>query len=168
LSAHLAVPNLPTTTMGVANASGSALDHGILGGWAVAGTPVTNRVITMGDSFATLDLSGNIVSYSGYVTAPPVATSTWAADPGIAGNADKNVKFVAAASTEFRVDAESAGTTTDINTLSYQLATGANSVVTIGTGNTLRLGRYGGIFKQTTGNNQVIIGGTGGTAGSVA
>jgi len=40
---------------------------------------------------------------------------------------------------------------------------GANHVLTIGTGNTLRLGKYGGIYKQATGNNQLFIGGTGGT-----
>src|SRR5205085_1893346 len=77
-------------------------------------------------------------------------------------NADKNLLFTApATATEMRVDAENAGTTTDINTLAFT-TNGANHVLTIGTGNTLRLGQYGGIFKKTTGNNQILIGGTGG------
>ena len=59
------------------------------------------------------------------------------------------------------MNAENAGTTTDINTLAYTTS-GVNNTLTIGTGNTLRLGVYGGVFKEATGNNQLYIGGTGG------
>ncbi len=81
-------------------------------------------------------------------------------DAGILANADKNVQFTGSAtSTLLRVDLENAGTTTDINTLAYTTG-GANHTLVIGTGNTLRLGKFGGIFKQANGNNQLYIGGS--------
>ena len=81
-------------------------------------------------------------------------------DAGILADADKNVRFTGTAtSTLLRVDLENAGTTTDINTLAYTTG-GANNTLVIGTGNTLRLGKFGGIFKQANGNNQLYIGGS--------
>src|SRR4029077_17361684 len=80
----------------------------------------------------------------------------------VLANADKNLKYTGTGTgIEMRVDAENAGTTTDINTLAFT-TNGANNTLTIGTGNTLRLGKFGGILKQTTGNNQLYIGGSGG------
>ena len=143
-----------------------AATKGILGGWAIAGTPNVQRNITMGSDWATVDGTGKIVPYAAYVAAPiydGTAANTIAGNATVAGNADKNLLWTGtAAATEARVDAENANTTTDINTLAFTTA-GANNVLTIGTGNTLRLGQYGGIFKKATGNNQIFIGGTGGT-----
>jgi autotransporter-associated beta strand protein len=141
-----------------------ATTNGILGGWAVAGNPDVQRGITMGTAYATVDGTGRIVPYTAHVAAPAYVVgdnnTLIRNDAGILANADKNVLFTGSAtSTLLRVDVENAGTTTDINTLAYTTG-GANHTLVIGTGNTLRLGRFGGIFKQANGNNQLYIGGS--------
>ncbi len=141
-----------------------ATTNGILGGWAVAGNPDVQRGITMGTAYATVDGAGKIVPYTAHVAAPAYFVgdnnTLIRNDAAILADADKNVRFTGSAtSTLLRVDLENAGTTTDINTLAYTTG-GANHTLVIGTGNTLRLGRFGGIFKQANGNNQLYIGGS--------
>ena len=160
---------IPTTGTGVGTVTTTTTvgtTNGILGGWAIAGTGNSaNRGITFGSDWATVsstvnaDGSRNIIPYTGYVAAPVIGTSTWNASAAISSNADKNLQFISTGASIFRVDTENANRTTDINTFAFQLA-GASSTLQIGTGNTLRLGKSGGIFKQTTGNNQIWIGGS--------
>jgi fibronectin-binding autotransporter adhesin len=173
LGGTLVVPTLGTPTFGSGNtAFGSvttstsvASTHGILGGWAVAGTFSSNRGIISGTDWATVDGSGNIVAYTGYVAAPTFnagdASTLLHNNATIAANADKNLRLAATGATDVHVDADNANTTTDINTFAFTTA-GANNELTIGAGNTLRLGVYGGILKQATGNNQLYVGGPGG------
>ncbi len=162
---------VPTNSGQITTTTNVTTTNGILGGWAIAGTPNVQRGITMGTDFATVgpdngDGTRNIIPYTSYYTTAPLAgTGNWVDDASLAANADKNVKItIPAASSEYRIAAESAGATLDINTLAYDTTGGNNSVLTIGTGNTLRLGRFGAIYKPNIGNSQIFIGGTGGTA----
>ncbi|HEY7119130.1 MAG TPA: autotransporter-associated beta strand repeat-containing protein, partial [Tepidisphaeraceae bacterium] len=160
------IPTSPSTTAGTVTTTTSvATTNGILGGWAVAGTPNVQRGITLGTDWATVDASGNIVAYNGYVAAPTydgTDATLLSKNAAVVADADKNLKFTGPSTpSEMRVDNEGAGTTTDINTVAFT-TNGADNTLTIGTGNTLRLGVYGGIFKQNIGNNQLYIGGSGG------
>ncbi|HKQ37785.1 MAG TPA: autotransporter-associated beta strand repeat-containing protein, partial [Verrucomicrobiae bacterium] len=135
--------------------------NGILGGWAVfsdGSTPVGN--VTIGQNWASVNGSGNIVSYNAY---------TDYAGGDLRGSiaSSANLRLTAGshpggAAVVVRVDAENAGTLTDVNSIALQPAVPGDTFV-IGTGNKLRLGRYGGIFRQdTTGNPVWYIGGSSG------
>ena len=155
---HLAI-GLTAANPGVVNTTTSNT-NGILGGWAVIGTGEVQRGITVGINWASVDGSGNIVPYTGYTTALPY-------DPGnvagtvLQGNvaAASNVRLPASNTldTEVRVAPDDANVTVDINTWAWEnvpTATGNGHVLTIGRGNTLRLGTNGGIFRQSTANNR--------------
>ena len=124
---------------------------GILGGWATLGdgsTPVGNIVI--GTNLARVDANGNIVNFTGYFT--------YAGGPlqGAVG-ADSNVLVSAAG--DVTVNSGGAGTTTDLNTISLRRGAG-NYSISLGANNTLRLGKFGSIFKQDTTSGTVIVVGT--------
>src|SRR5436190_1123257 len=136
-------------------------NNGILGGWAVysdGSTPVGS--VTVGQNWASVDGSGNIVAYNGYTDyASGNLRGSVASSANLRLSAGSHPGGAAVA---VRVDAESAGTLTDINTISLQPAVTGDTLV-IGTGNTLRLGRYGGIFRQdVTGTPVFYIGGSSG------
>ena len=170
-----------STTTSVANTGG------ILGGWAVYGNLTSSNFnppgatnyptvnLPMGTTWATVDANGKIVGYTGYTdygarvgtdTGPIISTGNLR--PNVSANT--NLKFdataVNAAVTPIMVDANSTpggGSTTNINTIAFNSQSFAT--LSIGTGNTLRLGQYGGIFKQdlSANNNSLLyIGGTGG------
>jgi autotransporter-associated beta strand protein len=146
--------------------------RGILGGWAIAGdgslpgpAPL-GRGSLVGTDWATVDGTGKIVPYTGYVGAPVFdgtnRSTTFAGNAAIDADADKNVRHTGTGTgVVMRVDLENQNSTTDINTFAFTTS-GASNTLAIGAGNTLRLGVSGGIFKQNVGNNQVYIGGAGG------
>jgi len=185
--------------------------HDILGGWA-----------TLGTDWARVDVSGNIVAYTGYTdlagTSPAItsgsatnvrvtnanaitltgvtvvsgsASVTVASTSGLsAGNAISGtgipagatiisvdsptqitISVNATASASANLSAYNAVTmatsgVTDVNTI--QVTDSNNRIIDIGTGNTLRLGQLGGIWKQATTNYRLTINGGALTAGGAA
>src|ERR1700752_5018945 len=73
--------------------------NGILGGWAVAGTPNIQRGITLGADWARVNAAGKIVPYTNYLAAPTGAANTWHSSAAIAANADKNLQFISPGAT---------------------------------------------------------------------
>ena len=159
--------------------------NGILGGWALisgdANSPTTyheggnsggnhnNGVahdLVMGTNFAAVDASGNIVNFTGFSN---VTASAGTIASQVAG-APKPPNIAiddTAGSTVVNVAADNAGTTTDINAIRWTTYSSGFDSISIGTGNTLRLGRYGAIIRNgpSTGN-AVYIGGPNSTAQS--
>ena len=150
------------TQSGIVNTTTSvAGTNGILGGWAIAGNSSTSDGIRRGTDYATVDGSGKIVPYTGYVAVPVESVGTIRAGRHHRRQRPQEPEVHRRRVGRDAHDAEGAGTTTDINTFAYD--TGAfNHTLVIGQGNTLRFGVNGGIFKTSTQNNQVLIGGTGG------
>ncbi len=139
-----AVEILTPTALGSAGkiTTTSANVNGILGGWAIVGDGTiapTASGITVGTDWASVNAAGNIVPYAGYTIYP---------DNGVLqtlATSASNVRIDATSTTDLIVNTPGANATTDINTL--QLAVARPMSIQIGAGNTLRLGKYGGIFK---------------------
>jgi autotransporter-associated beta strand protein len=161
----------------IITAPGTPLINGIIGGWALASSTAAN-LTAQPNTFATLDASGDVLPYDGYTTYT-LANDTASVMLASAGFANKNVRVVGTSHTAIsvQVDAPGAGSTTELNTVSFRGANAASSAgdtLYIGAGNTLRLGKYGAIFSQETFNSfNAYVGGTGdvvqfsnGTAGS--
>jgi fibronectin-binding autotransporter adhesin len=143
-----------STGVGVIKASNTA---GILGGWATtAAAAGTGTAALAQTDWAAVDANGNIVAYSGYTTPTGAA-------PAIVSNSASNLKL----------DATSSGTsvlsagTTELNTILVSDGT-ANRTITVGAGNTLRLGVSGGIWKSSTTNTAINISGGTLTAGGAS
>jgi autotransporter-associated beta strand protein len=159
-SATLDLGNLTHTPGGVVTfvppAAGNIITattntSGILGGWATLGdgsTPVGNIVI--GTNLSRVDSSGNIVNFNDYFT---YAGGTLHGSVG----ADTNVLI--AGTGDATINTGGAGTITEINTISMRRGAGNYSIV-VGANNTLRLGKFGTIFKQDTTSGTVIVVGT--------
>jgi hypothetical protein len=97
-----------------------ATTNGILGGWAVAGTTDVQRGITQGSAFATVDGTGKIIPH---MHGGPGLRSAQCqhADPqrsGDRGQRRQELKFTGLQRPP-SAGRENAGTTTDINTLTY-------------------------------------------------
>lgn len=119
---------------------------GILGAWAVMGSGALATNITLATNWACVGPNGSIVNYLDHF----VYSSGYLRNLDLG---DGNV-LVGPTISRVYVDTPGAGTVTDINTL---MATRTDTSVwglEIGAGNTLRLGRWGGIFKVdlTSGN----------------
>src|SRR6185312_7771472 len=115
----------------VAGALSTSGQNNILGGWAI-----------LGDNWATLDASSNVVAFTGYTT-----NTTGA----IANNAANNVKLTADSG------AFTVATGTTVNSIMSQL-TAANRNVTI-TG-VMKLGSKGGIYRNAlSAFNPTVTGG---------
>ncbi len=124
--------------------------NGILGGWATtAATGTTGAAPLTQTDWAKNDGTGKIVAYTGY-------TSVTGATPAISSNSASNLRIEG--STAVAATLAAVGTT-DINTI-QSTNTVAHSVA-IGSGKTLRLGTYGGIWKTATTSTGLSI--TGGT-----
>lgn len=114
---------------------------GILGAYAtVGGTDWASNNVT------------NIVAYTGYTVLAGAA-------PNIVDGANTNVRISSGSTGDV---GQSVGTVT-VNTLNANDA--AARIVTVGTGNTLRLGAVGGILS--TGTNGLTVGGASGNAGTL-
>ncbi|HOX03938.1 MAG TPA: autotransporter-associated beta strand repeat-containing protein [Candidatus Paceibacterota bacterium] len=128
--------------------------HGILGGWASVGDGTVLNGLSVARDWASVDASGGIVAYAGYLD---YATGQILADTATPAT---NLRYTSSSTGPVRVAAQNAGVTVDMNTL--QLADPAGSIpasaapdpngrnVVIGVGNTLRLGRYGAIMRNVT------------------
>jgi autotransporter-associated beta strand protein len=114
--------------------------NGIIGGWATTNSGVVAHGVLLVDDWATVDANGNVVPYTGYTDAPTTGSLH---NSGVTAAA--NVRG------SFTTDADNAGTTTDINTVK---TTGFS----IGLGNTLRLGQFGGILRSGTSTSDTTIG----------
>ena len=132
--------------------------HGILGGWATVGNGGAFNNITMGTEWASVDGSGNIVPYTGYQV---YQSGENLHDVATAGT---NLRINNVSTGDMIVNAPGAGTLTDVNTINLS-ETRAFSIV-IGDGNTLRLGRFGSIFKSDNANNITWALGSGTTGGA--
>jgi fibronectin-binding autotransporter adhesin len=136
--------------------------NGIIGGWATVGTGALVTGITVGNEWAAVDGSGNIVPYAAHLN-----YATGINIPLLVGyTPGSNLRINNASSGNVTVDNPSAGTTTDINTIQFSEAS-ARSIV-IGLNNTLRLGKFGGIFRSdatTAGITWTIGTSTGGANG---
>lgn len=146
--------------------------NGILGGYALisgdnnaASTFTdTGHTLILGTNFATVDGSGNIVNFAGYSNV--TAASTVASQ--VAGSVQPNIAINdTAGATVVNIASDNAGTVNDINAIKWTTSSGGFDSISIGTGNTLRLGQYGGIIRNgaSTGN-AVYIGGPNSTAQS--
>ena len=144
----------PSLTGGVGNITTTATtDNGIIGGWAMVsdgtvalqgggtGNPIPPAIAT---NFATVDGSGNIVSYSGYTpyASGNLASILWGTN---------NVRIGNEITGDVLVNDDNAGTTHDVNTLTF--SRGVNWGLKIGAGNTLRLGKTGALFSQHHANS---------------
>lgn len=156
---HNAGANLVFVTNGASTLRTTSLnENGILGGWVVTGNGTVFNNITMGTEYAAVDGSGYISPYTGYT---------------VHLNASGNLHSYVSSATNLRINGSSsgdvtvntsgAGTTTDINSLNLSV-TRAYSVI-VGANNTLRLGRYGAIFKSDFANNITWALGTGTSGG---
>jgi autotransporter-associated beta strand protein len=149
----------PTSTGGAgAIRTTTANTHGILGGWATVGNGGAFNNITMGTEWASVDGSGNIVPYTGYQV---YQTGENLHDIATGGT---NLRINSASTGDMVVNAPGTGTITDVNTINLS-ETRAFSMI-IGDGNTLRLGRFGSIFKSDNANNITWALGSGTTGGA--
>lgn len=151
----------------------SANVNGILGGWALisgdSNAPTafsdSGHTLLTGTNFAAVDGSGNIVNFAGYsnVTASATLNSQIAGSP-----APPNVSINdAAGATVVSVDNNGGNSISDVNAVKWTTSSGGFDGIFIGSGNTLRLGQYGGIIRNgpSTGN-AVYIGGINNSAQS--
>lgn len=140
----------PQLTGGSGNITTSTgTEHGIIGGWAMvsdgtislqggtSGTPIPPAVAT---NFATV-ASGNIISYTNYTV-----YSNAVGDVANVMSAGNNVLIGSDVTGNLQVAPDGAGTTHNVNTLTFNR--GLNWNLNIGAGNTLRLGRTGALFSQ--------------------
>lgn len=139
--------------------------NGILGGYALISGDAnaastfsdTGHTLLLGTNYAAVDGSGNIVNFTGYsnVTASSTVVSQVASgsEPNIAINDT-------AAATVVNIAGDNAGSTVDINAIKWTTFSGGFDSISIGAGNTLRLGQYGGIIRNGPSTaNAVYIGG---------
>jgi len=139
--------------------------NSILGGYALisgdanAASTFTDsgHTLTTGTNFAAVDGSGNVVNFTGFsnVTASGTVASQ------VAGSSDPTIAINdTAGATVVNIATDNAGTTNDINAIKWTTASGGFDGISIGAGNTLRLGQFGGIIRNgaSTGN-AVYIGG---------
>lgn len=134
----------------------TANENGILGGWAVTGNGGVFNNITMGTEFATVDANGDVGPYNGYTVHQTGNLHSYVSNA-------TNLRINGVSAGDVRVQNENAGTVTDLNTINLSV-TRAYSLI-VGAGNTLRLGRHGGIFKSDNANNITWALGAGTTAG---
>lgn len=125
--------------------------NGILGGWAtlgdgsavtITGNNVANSII-LGTDFASVDPLGHIVNFTGYT---PLANGQTIHSISTAA---ANLLITSAVTGDMLVDNDNAGTLTDVNAINWN-RTDNGVTLKIGIGNTLRLGRFGAIFKPNT------------------
>ncbi len=143
--------------------------NGILGGWALIsgdGGAATifsggGHTLITGTNFASVDISGNIVNFTGYTNYSFGGTLISQLLGSVEPNFTINDPSAAQVAT---VDNNNAGTTTDVNAVNWLTSSGGFDGIFIGQGNTLRLGQYGGIIRNgpSTGN-AVYIGGVNNT-----
>jgi autotransporter-associated beta strand protein len=115
----------------------------ILGGWATVGTGAASNGVFYGTDFAALNGLGQVVPYTGY--------TDFSLAPGNVHaqvNAATNLRITNATAGNVVVNADGAETTTDLNTINIADNNGRNLV--IGEGNTLRFGKFGGVFRSGT------------------
>src|SRR6185437_12930889 len=146
--------------------------NGILGGYALIGgdanAPTTftdsGHTLLTGTNFAAVDGSGNIINYTGYSNV--TASSTVAAQ--VTGSTDPNIAINdAAGASVVNIASDNAGTTNDINAIQWTTYSSGLDGISIGAGNTLRLGQYGGIIRNgPSTSGAVFIGGPNSTAQS--
>jgi autotransporter-associated beta strand protein len=127
--------NITTTT---------ANENGILGGWALIGDGTQLNGMTIGTNWAKVDASGNIVNYDmasyvkstgGDIQGTVTAQNNLLIDD-TSGTAGSTVQFAP----------DGAGALIEVNTINIRKS--QPWTLRIGTGNTVRLGRYGSIFKS--------------------
>ena len=139
--------------------------NGILGGWALISgdrslaSPFTvnGHTLLTGTNFATVDTSGDIVNYTGYTNYSFGGTL----NGQILGSVEPNFLIDASSGSPVAtVDNNNAGTTTYINAIKWMTGSSGFGGIFIGAGNTLRLGRYGGIIRQgpSTANSYYVGG----------
>ncbi len=118
-----------TTSGGIINVNGSGLttSNGLLGGG-----------YTIGDDWATLDGSNNVVPFSAFTDI--------AGNAALPNTASSNVRITTTAA---QTSAALPASVTTINSLLLNPASLGNSTLTIGAGNTLVLGSNGGIYNPT-------------------
>lgn len=140
--------------------------NGILGGYALisgdtnAATTFTDSGHTLitGTNFAAVDASGNIVNFNGYSN---VTSSSGTLVSQVAPGSEANVSINdTAGATVVNVAVDNVFSTVDVNAVKWTTAANGFDGISIGDGNTLRLGQFGGIIRNgpSTGN-AVYIGG---------
>ena len=134
----------PVLTGGQGNVTTTATNvNGILGGFATVSDGTTVLGIVIGTNFACVDASGNITNYNGYQS---LASGQNIHTISTAGT---NVLISSAVTGDMVVDDDNANSVTDVNAINWK-RTDSAVTLKIGIGNTLRLGRYGSIFKPNT------------------
>lgn len=134
----------PTLAGGTGNITTTATNiNGILGGFATVGDGSSQQGIVLGTNFASVDASGNVINFTGYRV---LANGEKLHNISTAGT---NISIPASVTGDMLVNDDNAGTLTDVNAINWN-RTDNNVTLKIGAGNTLRLGRYGSIFKPNT------------------
>jgi fibronectin-binding autotransporter adhesin len=130
-----------------------ALTNGIIGGWATTTGGLSLDGIVEGTDWATTS-GGAIVPFTSFLvvtnssTLNKVVTST------------SNIQINGTNTADIVADIDNADSTTNLNSIEYINVPGTGGTVSIGSGNTLRLGQVGGILKPGTSTNTIYIGGT--------
>ena len=135
----------PVLTGGHGNVNTTATNlNGILGGFTTVSDGTTVLGIVIGTNFACVDASGNITNYNGYV---PLANGQTI--NSISTQKTNNILISSAVTGDMVLDIDNANSLTDVNAINWN-RTDNNVTLQIGIGNTLRLGKYGSIFKPNT------------------
>jgi autotransporter-associated beta strand protein len=127
--------------------------NGILGGWATISDGTTLFSMVRGTNFAAVDATGNIINYTNF--------TVWPSSGNLNGlvTASSNLLITnAGVAAVARVDNDNAGTTTDVNAIKFLNPITFDGIY-IGPGNTLRLGRFGGVLKQDNSTPVITVGG---------
>ncbi len=148
----------------------SANVNGILGGYALISGDAnaassftdTGHTLITGTNFAAVDGSGNIINYTGLLTVNSASTIA----SQIAANPEANITINdTAAATVVNTAIDNANSTVDVNALKWTTFSGGFDGVSIGQGNTLRLGQFGGIIRNGPSTaDAVYVGGPNTTA----
>lgn len=124
--------------------------NGIIGGWATVGTTANQNGVEMGTNYATVNASGNIVNFTNYLLyASGLLNGQVSPMTNLLFNPPAGISQV------MSVAADNSGATVDVNAIKMY-TTNTYSGIYIGPGNVLRLGRFGGILAQETGQAPVL------------
>ena len=136
----------PATTNGIITTTATNT-NGILGAWATVGNTTQNNVI-QGSDWATVNASGQIVPYTGYTAYTSGNLN------GVVNASHEFADHPGATAAVVPADADAANRITDINTIAFKnTAAWSEPIYLLAMGNTLRLGKFGGIMRQDVSTN---------------
>jgi fibronectin-binding autotransporter adhesin len=116
--------------------------NGILGGWATMSSGVISaQGFASATNWATVDSAGNITNYNAFTVYGAGNVNTYMF-------ATNNLQIPSTITGNLTVDADNANSTNDVNTIDWDRGDGGWTL-NVGAGNTLRLGKFGGLLRRT-------------------